>query len=52
MLCMQHVYEVVEGFDYDMCWSDSWLHDIFVFEEDGVREASFGNNLEKMTCVQ
>lgn len=33
------VHKVNEDFDNDICWSDGWLCDVFVFEEDGVRKA-------------
>ena len=39
--------EVVEGINNGIFWRDRWLHDMFVFEEDGVKEASVVSSLDK-----
>lgn len=46
------VHEVVEGFSYGTCWGDSWLHDIYFLEENGVREESRQVAMTKIMCVQ
>lgn len=41
------VHEVIKYFNKGIYWGDGWLHDILVFEENGVRVAIAVSSLDK-----
>ena len=40
-------HEVIESFQDGIYRSDSWLHDVLVFEEDSVQESGSARSLDK-----
>lgn len=41
------MHEVIKGFNNGICWSDSWFHDIVMFEGDSVRKANVLSSIDK-----